>query len=120
MHVFGVWWSYFSPWTGSYIEGVPTNTLTRIYQSPEVITLDELNAVPPVITGGGPWAVGAFRLNGTGPRGSPYHMLASTNLALQMASWSVLTNATFSGGVFTFTDKQATNYSRRFYRVVTP
>jgi mannan endo-1,4-beta-mannosidase len=120
MHVFGVWWSYFSPWAGTFIEGAPTNTLTRIYQSPEVITLDELNAVPPAITSSGPSVTGAFQLNGTGPRGSTYHMLASTNLALPMASWSVLTNATFSGGVFTLTDKQATNYPRRFYRVVTP
>ena len=120
MHVFGVWWSYFSPWTGSYIEGAPTNTLIRIYQSPEVITLDELNAVPPAITSVGPWAVGALPLSGTGPRGSTYHMLASTNLAQPMAGWSALTNAKFSGGVFTFTDKPATNYPRRFYRVVTP
>jgi len=120
MHAFGVWWSYFSPWTGSFIEGVPTNTLTRIYQSPEVITLDELNAVPPMITSSEPSATGAFQLNGTGPRGSTFHMLASTNLVQPMAGWSVLTNATFSGGVFTFTDKQATNYPRRFYRVVTP
>ena len=120
MHVFGVWWSYFSPWTGSFIEGAPTNTLMRIYQSPEVITLDELNAVPPAITSVGPGTVGDFQLNGTGPRGSPYHMLASTNLAQPMAGWSVLADATFSGGVFTFTDKLATNYPRRFYRVVTP
>jgi len=121
MHVFGVWWSYFSPWSGSFIEDALTNTATQMtYQSPEVITLDELNAVPPLITSSGPSVAGAFQLNGTGPRGSTYHMLASTNLALQMASWSVLTNATFSGGVFTFTDKQATNYPRRFYRVVTP
>ena len=120
MHVFGVWWSYFSPWTGSFIEDVPTNTLMRIYQSPEVMTLDELNAVPPVITSMETWAAGTFQLNGTGPRGATYHMLASTNLALQMASWLVLTNTTFSGGVFTFTDKQTTNYPRRFYRVVTP
>ena len=120
MHTFGVWWSYFSPWAGSFIEGAPTNTLTRIYQSPEVITLDELNAVPPVITDVGPWTLGTLQLNGTGPRGSTYHMLASTNLTQPMGGWSVLTNAMFSGGVFTFTDKTATNYSRRFYRVVTP
>jgi mannan endo-1,4-beta-mannosidase len=120
MHVFGVWWSYFSPWTGSFIEGAPTNTLMQIYQSPEVITLDELNAVAPVITSVGPLGGGAFQLNGTGPRGSTYQVLASTNLAQPMVSWSVVTNATFSGGVFTFTDKQATNYPRRFYRVVTP
>jgi mannan endo-1,4-beta-mannosidase len=121
MHVFGVWWSYFSPWTGEFIESAQmTNTLKRIYQSPEVITLDELNAVPPVITGMGPWTAGAFPLSGTGPRGSTYHVLASTNPAQPMASWSVLTNATLSGGVFTFTDKQAANYPQRFYRVVTP
>jgi mannan endo-1,4-beta-mannosidase len=120
MHIFGVWWSYFSPWGGSFIEGAPTNTLMRIYQSPEVITLGKLNAVPPVITSVGPLAGGAVQLNGTGPRGSTCHVLASTNLAQPVAGWPVLTNATFSGGVFTFTDEQAANYPRRFYRVVTP
>jgi mannan endo-1,4-beta-mannosidase len=120
MHVFGVWWSYFSPWTGSYIEDAPIATLTRIYQSPEVITLDELNAVPPVITSTGPSIAGAFQLNGTGPRGSTYHVLASTDLAQPIAAWSVLTNASFAGGVFNFTDNQASGFSQRFYRIATP
>jgi mannan endo-1,4-beta-mannosidase len=120
MHVFGVWWSYFSPWTGSYIEGAPIATLTRIYQSPEVITLDELNAVPPVITSTGPSIAGAFQLNGTGPRGSTYHVLASTDLAQPIAAWSLLTNASFAGGVFNFTDNQAPGFSQRFYRIATP
>jgi mannan endo-1,4-beta-mannosidase len=120
MHVFGVWWSYFSPWTGSYIEDAPIATLTRIYQSPEVITLDELNAVPPVITSTGPSIAGAFQLNGTGPRGSTYHVLASTDLAQPIAAWSLLTNASFAGGVFNFTDNQAPGFSQRFYRIATP
>lgn len=120
MHVFGVWWSYFSPWTGSYIEDAPIATLTRIYQSPEVITLDELNAVPPVITSTGPSIAGAFQLNGTGPRGSTYHVLASTDLAQPIAAWSLLTNASFAGGVFNFTDNQASGFSQRFYRIATP
>ncbi len=120
MHTFGVWWSYFSPWTGSYIEGAPTDTLTRIYQSPEVITLDELNAVPPAIVNEGPATGGAFQLNGTGPRGSTYHVLASTDLTQPSANWSALTNGTFNGGVFDFTDNQAPAYSQRFYRVATP
>ena len=120
MHVFGVWWSYFSPWTGSYIEDAPIATLTRIYQSPEVITLDELNAVPPVITSTGPSIAGAFQLNGTGPRGSTYHVLASTDLPQPIAAWSVLTNASFAGGVFNFTDNQASGFSQRFYRIATP
>lgn len=120
MHVFGVWWSYFCPWTGSYIEGAPTNTLMRIYASPEVITVDELNAVPPLIVSNAPAVSGAYQLAGTGPRGSAYRVLASTDPRQPPASWLVLTNKTFSGGIFTFADKQATNYPRRFYRIATP
>ena len=120
MHVFGVWWSYFSPWGGTYIEGAPTNTLIRIYSSPEVITLDELNAVPPAFVNVAPLAGGAFPLSGTGPRGSTYHVVASTDLMQPMAGWSVLTNGTFHGGVFNFNDNQAPAYPQRFYRIVTP
>jgi hypothetical protein len=76
--------------------------------------------VPPKITSSGPSVAGAFQLNGTGPRGSTYHILASTNLGLPRTNWLALTNAVFSGGVFTFTDRQATNYPLRFYQVVTP
>lgn len=120
MHVFGVWWSYFSPWGGSFIEGAPTNTLIRIYSSPEAITLDELNAVPPAFVTTGPPAGGAFPLSGTGPRGSTYHVLASSSLTQPVAIWSVLTNGTFHGGVFNFNDNQAPTYPQRFYRIVTP
>ncbi len=121
MHVFGVWWSYFSPWGGYFVEDALTNSASqRIYQSPEVITLDELNAVPPLIVSNKPAADGVFQLAGTGPRGAVYRLLASTNIGLPPANWLQLTNATFSGGVFTFTDQQATNYARRFYRIATP
>jgi mannan endo-1,4-beta-mannosidase len=119
MHVFGVWWSYFSSWVGT-VQSTPAATLTRIYNSPEVITLDELNAVPPAITSSGPLAAGAFPFMGTGPHGSTYHVLASSDLTVPTASWPVLTNGTFSGGVFTFTDPQAANYPQRFYRIVKP
>ena len=118
MHVFGVWWSYFAPWTGSYIEGAPTNTLTRIYQSPEVITLDKLNAVPPMIISNSPSITGAFQMAGTGPRGSAFHVQASSSLT--PSAWSALTNDTFRGGVFFFNDNQASGYSQRFYRIVIP
>jgi mannan endo-1,4-beta-mannosidase len=119
MQHFGVWWSYFASWGGT-VQGVPAATVTRIYQSPEVITVDELNAVPPQITGGAPLSSGAFQLSGTGPRGSTYHVLTSTNLAQLPANWSVLTNGTFSGGVFNLNDNQASGYPQRFYRIVTP
>jgi len=42
MHRFGVWFSYFSPWSGPYgPTSMPTNTVMRIYQSSDVLTLDE-------------------------------------------------------------------------------
>jgi mannan endo-1,4-beta-mannosidase len=119
MHVFGVWWSYFASWVGT-VQSTPTATVTRVYQSSQVITLDDLNAVPPAITSSGPIVGGAFPLSGTGPRGSTYHVLASSDLALQMSSWSALTNGTFAGGVFTFTDPQTANYPQQFYRIVKP
>jgi mannan endo-1,4-beta-mannosidase len=119
MHLFGVWFSYFSPWPG-YIESTPPATLTRIYNSPQVITLDELNARPSVIVSNNFAADGSFQLAGTGPRGSTYHVLAATDLTQPAANWPVLTNGTFSGGVFTAADLQATNYPQRFYRIVKP
>jgi mannan endo-1,4-beta-mannosidase len=121
MHRFGVWWAYFSPWTGDYgPSAMPTATVVRIYQSSEVITLDELNAMPPNITGLAKLPEGSMQLRGTGPRGAAYRVLASTNLARPIGSWAVLTNSTLTGGVFTFTDRQATNYYQRFYRVAKP
>ena len=120
MHRFGVWWSYFSPWTGTYISNAPPATINRIYHSSEVLTLDELNARPPVITASGKTGGGAFQLSGTGPHGAAYRVLASTNPVQPIGSWSVLTNSTLAGGVFTFTDRQATNYQQRFYRVAKP
>lgn len=119
MHAFGVWWSYFSPWGGSFIEDAPTNTLIRIYSSPEAITLDELNAVPPAFVGAAP-SGGAFRFNGTGPRGSAYRVLTTTDLTQSRAGWPVLTNDIFHGGVFDFTDTQTSGHSEKFYQIVTP
>jgi mannan endo-1,4-beta-mannosidase len=45
MHQFGVWWSFFIPWSSE--DGpasAPDATVQRIYQSPGVLTLDERTA----------------------------------------------------------------------------
>lgn len=121
MHRFGVWWAYFSPWTGQYgPSSMPTNTVVRIYQSPEVITLDELNAVPPEITGLAKLPEGVMQLSGTGPRGAGYRVMAATHLSLPSSQWPQVGTGRFAGGVFTFHDPQATNQANRFYRVFTP
>ena len=119
--VYGVWWSWFSPWGGAYgPSSMPTNTVIRIYQSSTVITVDELNAVPPQFTGMARLTNGALELVGTGPRGATNQVLTATNLALPMSSWSQIATGKFTGGVFTFTDSQLTNDPQRFYRVAKP
>ncbi len=53
--------------------------------------------------------------------GPSYRVLASTNVAAPINTWSNLGAPTESpAGVFTFTDLQAPNYPSRFYRVTTP
>ena len=65
--------------------------------------------------------VGAgFTSSGTGPAGAGWRVFATTNVAQPFSSWTAMNTGTFSGGVFTFTDPQATNYPQRFYRMVTP
>jgi mannan endo-1,4-beta-mannosidase len=120
MHQFGVWWSYFSPWSGTFISNAPPATINRIYQSSEVLTLDEINARPPVITMSGKGSGGAFQLSGTGPHGAAYRVLASTNLSLPASQWTQVSTGRFAGGVFTVSDTQATNHLDRFYRVAKP
>jgi len=120
MHRFAVWWSYFSPWTGTYISNVPPATINRIYQSSEVLTLDEINARPPLITASRKVIGGAFQLSGTGPHGAAFRILASTNLSLPASQWTQVSTGRFAGGIFTFSDTQATNQSAGFYRVLKP
>lgn len=120
MHQFGVWWSYFSPWSGSYIDAVSPSWASGVYHSAEVVTLDKLNAIPPNIASAARQTNGAFQVSGTGPHGAAFRLLATTNLSLPRANWPVLTNGTLSGGVFTYSDSQATNYPQRFYRIAAP
>jgi mannan endo-1,4-beta-mannosidase len=120
MHAFGVWFSYFSCWGGTFIENAPPATINRIYNSPEALTLDELNARPPAFFGAPHPNAGGFQILGTGPHGSAFRLLASTNAAAPVASWSVLTNGNLTGGVFSFTDTQSPAYRQRFYRIAKP
>lgn len=119
MQRFGVWWSWFAPWTGTYgPTAMPTATVVRIYQSPGVFTLDEANAVPPkFISIGRRAADGQMELSGKGPRGATNRIFAAASIAVPTGSWSNISTGRFAGGVFTFTDSQATNNPQRFYRV---
>jgi hypothetical protein len=56
-----------------------------------------------------------------GPPRSPFHLMASTNLAAPIAQWtSALSNLFDSGGSFRFTNQVPTNLPARFFRISLP
>jgi hypothetical protein len=66
---------------------------------------------------------GSFQFRFSNPSGSSYSVLASTNVAAPLSTWSSLGPATETpsgSGQFQFTDHQATNLPKRFYRVSSP
>ena len=49
-----------------------------------------------------------------------YRVQATTNLAASPIVWTDLTNYNATNSSLIFTDRMATNYRLRFYRVVSP
>jgi hypothetical protein len=76
-------------------------------------------AVPPTFNGIVNSGSGGMQLAGTGAVGQAYVLLASPNLA--PVNWSpIATNTANANGLIQFTDLQATNYLKRFYRLSVP
>ncbi len=65
-------------------------------------------------------ADGNFKMTGTSTIASgAYRVLATTNL-VDSSSWIEAGTGNFDAGAFSFTDLGATNYAKRYYRIVTP
>jgi hypothetical protein len=60
----------------------------------------------------------AFTLTGTS--GQAYSVFASTNVALPLSNWTLLSSGNLPAATAVFTDLTATNYPMRFYRTSTP
>jgi hypothetical protein len=64
---------------------------------------------------------GAFQFGFTNTPGAGFTALTTTNLSLSLSNWSAIGSVPeISPGVFQFTDPQATNGPRHFYRVRSP
>ena len=101
---------------GSYTV-VVTNVAGSITNTPASLTIYP----PPVITNWSMAADGsAFVLSGTGGADQPYVLLTTPSLSLPVAWTPVATNNAAPDGVFSFTDSQTTNFTQRFYRVLSP
>jgi parallel beta-helix repeat protein len=74
-----------------------------------------------------PSFIGPFSYSSTGfaaqinlTIGQSYHVQATTNLSTNPIPWINVTNFTAAGSPFPFTDRGATNFRARFYRVTSP
>lgn len=64
---------------------------------------------------------GTFQFSFTNTPGASFTVLNSTNVALPLNNWTTLGAPTeIAPGQFQFTDAQATNRARSFYRVISP
>ena len=95
-----------------FVNGIPgQSAILRLV--PPVTTIVLIN--PATLPGG------AFQFSFTNVSGAVFTALVTTNLSLSSSNWTTLGAATeISDGHFQFTDPQATNYTRRFYRVRSP
>jgi uncharacterized delta-60 repeat protein len=85
-----------------------------------VETLATNRSLAPQLSGVWRLSDGNIQFTGSGPAGAPYRVLVATNLGLPLGNWLQIGSGTFTGGLLDFADLQATNYPRRFYRIITP
>ena len=84
------------------------------------LTVNPAPLVPPSINFYGLTGDGFFRINFSGPAGQPYSLLGSTNAALSMSEWSLLSNGVFGETPTAYTNAMPGNVPAFFFRVVSP
>jgi len=107
---------YWSSITGTNQDGGDGRDLTGLsevrFEGTRVIS-------QPVISRGASLGGGQFKLTFSGPGNQNYSVLTSTNVALPLSNWTVLTSSTFVGSPVNYTDTTATNKSQ-FYIIRSP
>lgn len=99
---------------------VPGSASYTLVNSPGAVQLVVTTSLaPPTPTSFGPLSGSSFPLTFSGPTGQSYTVLTSTDVALPLASWTVLSSGTFGGSPVTYTDTAATN-AQQFYRIKSP
>lgn len=66
------------------------------------------------------WVASGFVFNLTFATNFSYHIQATTNLAANPVIWANITNFTATNISMTFTDRAASGYHARYYRVISP
>jgi large repetitive protein len=96
-----------------FVNGIPSTS--------SVVSVSVPVPTPPRPTYARRLGNGGFEFGFTNSVGAWFGVLANTNVTQPLANWAVLGGVTeIAPGRFQFTDWQATNYPRRFYRVRSP
>jgi hypothetical protein len=107
--------------TGNYAGQVLSATATSAGGDTSEFSADVTATNTPSATFNGPFVLrpGGFVLGLTLATNFGYHLQAATNLAAPI-TWVNLTNFTATSAALTFTDRTATNFPARYYRVTSP
>jgi hypothetical protein len=83
------------------------------------VLVESLVLPSPVITNAA-LAGNIFSISGTGPTAQAYRVFATTNVALAFSNWTQVSSASFTNGVFQFSETRATNTPARCFRLSVP
>jgi hypothetical protein len=107
-------------YAGQYISATATDANGNTSEfSADVLATNETTPYAQ-FTGPFHWLGNSFVFNLTFTTNFSYHIQATTNLAARPIQWVNVTNFTATDVSLLFTDRTASTYSARFYRVVSP
>jgi len=112
--------NYSGNYSGQYISATVTATNGDTSEFGPDVLATNLPAPSAQFTGPFRWLGNGFAFNLTFSTNFSYHVQATTNLASNPIQWVNLTNFTATNASLVFTDRTATSYHARFYRVVSP
>ena len=107
-------------YAGQYISATATALTGDSSQFSPGVLATNLPAPYSQVSGPFRWLNNGFVFNITFATNFSYHIQAATNLAANPIGWVNLTNFTAANTSLIFTDRTATPYPARFYRVISP
>ena len=113
-------WAYFGSFASTTL---PTLTAGLAWDTTGLLvdgTIKVVSVAPPALAGAAVLPDGNFQLTLTGTVGQGYKILASSDVAAPLNTWTVLQTGTLPTATYQYTDLTATNYAYRFYATSTP
>ena len=114
----------YTNWSGNYSGQYISATATAATGDSSEFSADVLATNLPApfaqFAGSYHWVANGFVFNLTFETNFSYHIQAATNLAVNPIQWVSLMNFTATNVSLVFTDRTATSYRARFYRVISP